>query len=270
MSIRLKELRKGKKLSQEEFAQKFNEFVRQRNPIELHDGKGNVKQITYSAVSRWENGSVVIPSAYYKSLADFFGVTVPYLQGISYDENDILLFINSNYFDHALGSNAPYTDKLTFELRKYFETIGKPMPETKFTIEELAGFTDDVKKYWRENLGFIFKEEPYKSYLLNSDLSKTEILNIVTDAIETKKLRITETPISKAFDDICNNDLYFWKNNKDNLIRFASKSDIQGAINHLQQSLNAFSDKLKDLPENKDITFKFPNGLKATDNDKHQ
>ena len=64
--------------------------------------------------------------------------------------------------------------------------------------------------------------------------------------------------------------MYFWKNNKDNLIRFASKSDIQGAINHLQQSLNAFSDKLKDLPENKDITFKFPNGLKATDNDKHQ
>lgn len=269
MSIRLKELRKGKKLSQEEFAQKFNEFVRQRNPIELHDGKGNVKQITYSAVSRWENGSVVIPSVYYKSLADFFGVTVPYLQGISYDENDILLFINSNYFDHALGSNAPYTDKLTFELRKYLEASNRPMPEDKFSIEELASFTDDVKKYWRENIGFIFEEEPYKNYLLNSDLSKIEILNIVTDAIETKKLRITETPVSKAFDNICNNDFYFWKNNKNNLIRFASKKDIQGAINHLQQSLNAFSDALKDLPENKDIAFKFSDGLKATHHDNH-
>ena len=83
MNNRLKELRMYKGLSQKEFAQKFNEFVRQRNPIELHDGKGNVKQITYSAVSRWENGSVVIPSVYYKSLADFFGVPVSYLQGLS-------------------------------------------------------------------------------------------------------------------------------------------------------------------------------------------
>ena len=253
---------------------KKNKGVIQNRLKELRLNKGlTLKQVgdgvelATNTISRYEIGSREPSLEVWKKLADFFGVTVPYLQGISYDENDILLFINSN---HALGSNAPYTDKLTFELRKYFETIGKPMPETKFTIEELAGFTDDVKKYWRENLGFIFKEEPYKSYLLNSDLSKTEILNIVTDAIETKKLRITETPISKAFDDICNNDLYFWKNNKDNLIRFASKSDIQGAINHLQQSLNAFSDKLKDLPENKDITFKFPNGLKATDNDKHQ
>lgn len=270
MSIRLKELRKGKKLSQEEFAQKFNEFVRQRNPIELHDGKGNVKQITYSAVSRWENGSVVIPSVYYKSLADFFGVTVPYLQGISYDANDILMFVNSDYFDRALGSNAPYADKLTFELRKYLEASNRPMPEDKFSIEELASFTDDVKKYWRENIGFIFEEEPYKNYLLNSNLSKIEILNIIADVVEKKKLRITETKISQVFNKVCNDDFYFWENNKDNLMRFASKKDIQGAINHLQQSLNAFSDKLKDLPENKDITFKFPNGLKATDNDKHQ
>lgn len=265
MSIRLKELRKGKKLSQEEFAQKFNEFVRQRNPIELHDGKGNVKQITYSAVSRWENGSVVIPSVYYKSLADFFGVTVPYLQGISYDANDILMFVNSDYFDRALGSNAPYADKLTFELRKYLEASNIPMPEDKFSIEELASFTDDVKKYWRENIGFIFEEEPYKNYLLNSDLSKIEILNIVAEVIKEKRLELTETEISQKFVSICGDDFYFWENNKENLMRFASKKDIQKAINHLQQSLNVFSDKLADLPENKNIAFEVPDSLKNSD-----
>ena len=265
MSIRLKELRKGKKLSQEEFAQKFNEFVRQRNPIELHDGKGNVKQITYSAVSRWENGSVVIPSVYYKSLADFFGVTVPYLQGISYDANDILMFVNSDYFDRALGFNAPYADKLTFELRKYLEASNIPMPEDKFSIEELASFTDDVKKYWRENIGFIFEEEPYKNYLLNSDLSKIEILNIVAEVIKEKRLELTETEISQKFVSICGDDFYFWENNKENLMRFASKKDIQKAINHLQQSLNVFSDKLADLPENKNIAFEVPDSLKNSD-----
>lgn len=265
MSIRLKELRKGKKLSQEEFAQKFNEFVRKRNPIELHDGKGNVKQITYSAVSRWENGSVVIPSVYYKSLADFFGVTVPYLQGISYDANDILMFVNSDYFDRALGSNAPYADKLTFELRKYLEASNIPMPEDKFSIEELASFTDDVKKYWRENIGFIFEEEPYKNYLLNSDLSKIEILNIVAEVIKEKRLELTETEISQKFVSICGDDFYFWENNKENLMRFASKKDIQKAINHLQQSLNVFSDKLADLPENKNIAFEVPDSLKNSD-----
>lgn len=255
---------------------KKNKGVIQNRLKELRLNKGlTLKQVgdgvelATNTISRYEIGSREPSLEVWKKLADFFGVTVPYLQGISYDENDILLFINSDYFDHALGSNAPYTNKLTFELRKYFEAIGKPMPETKFTLEELAGFTDNVKKYWRENLGFIFKEEPYKSYLLNSDLSKTDILNTVTDAIETKKLRITETPVSKAFDNICNNDFYFWKNNKNDLIRFASKKDIQRAINHLQQSLNAFSDALKDLPENKDIAFKFSDGLKATHHDNH-
>ena len=145
------------------------------------------------------------------------------------------------------------------------EASNIPMPEDKFSIEELASFTDDVKKYWRKNIGFIFEEEPYKNYLLNSDLSKIEILNIVAEAIKEKRLELTETEISQKFVSICGDDFYFWENNKENLMRFASKKDIQEAINHLQQSLNVFSDKLADLPENKNIAFEVPDSLKNSD-----
>ncbi len=218
-----------------------------------------------NTISRYEISNREPSLEVWKKLADFFGVTVPYLQGISYDANDILMFVNSDYFDRALGSNAPYADKLTFELRKYLEASNIPMPEDKFSIEELASFTDDVKKYWRKNIGFIFEEEPYKNYLLNSDLSKIEILNIVAEAIKEKRLELTETEISQKFVSICGDDFYFWENNKENLMRFASKKDIQEAINHLQQSLNVFSDKLADLPENKNIAFEVPDSLKNSD-----
>lgn len=83
MNNRLKELRMYKGLSQKEFAQKFNDYIKKDSPFKPHDKTGKIKQITYSTVSRWENGSVTIPTIYLDSLADFFGVTVSYLLGPS-------------------------------------------------------------------------------------------------------------------------------------------------------------------------------------------
>lgn len=83
MNNRLRELRMDKSWSQVEFAKKFNDYVKKDGPFKPHDKTGKIKQITYSTVSRWENGSVTIPTIYLDSLADFFGVTVSYLLGLS-------------------------------------------------------------------------------------------------------------------------------------------------------------------------------------------
>lgn len=83
MKNRLKELRMDKSWSQVEFAKKFNDYIKKDSPFKPHDKTGKIKQITYSTVSRWENGSVTIPTIYLDSLADFFGVTVSYLLGPS-------------------------------------------------------------------------------------------------------------------------------------------------------------------------------------------
>lgn len=79
---RIKELRKEKGLSQKEFAKAFNEFSKDDN---------NVKPISYATVSRWENGENEPKLDTWLNLANFFNVTVSYLQGISsirdYEQN---------------------------------------------------------------------------------------------------------------------------------------------------------------------------------------
>lgn len=74
MQNRLKELRKNKKLSQKQFAKAFNEFLNKNKTV--RDNNGNIKNISYATVSRWENGQTLIPSIYYSSLAEFFNINI--------------------------------------------------------------------------------------------------------------------------------------------------------------------------------------------------
>lgn len=74
MENRLKELRQNKKLSQKQFAKAFNDFLNKNKTVK--DNNGNVKNISYATVSRWESGQTLIPSIYYSSLAEFFNINV--------------------------------------------------------------------------------------------------------------------------------------------------------------------------------------------------
>lgn len=61
MQNRLKELRKKKKLSQKQFAQSFNSFMKNYPKFAVVDRKHQIKQISYVTVSRWELGTTSIP-----------------------------------------------------------------------------------------------------------------------------------------------------------------------------------------------------------------
>lgn len=81
MQNRLKELRKKKKLSQKQFAQAFNDFIKENKEFAVLDTKGKIKKISYATVSRWEVGTTPIPAKYLETLAKYFRVSIAYFLG---------------------------------------------------------------------------------------------------------------------------------------------------------------------------------------------
>ncbi len=78
---RLKELRKAKKLTQQELAEKTD--------------------IPYRTLQRWENGESQIKPDKAQKLADFFGVSIAHLLG--YDDNDFEKQIRIDTLNNVLN-----------------------------------------------------------------------------------------------------------------------------------------------------------------------
>ena len=83
---RIKELRTGKGLTLKDFASSFNEFTKK--------DRDHIKSVSYATVSRWEKGINEPKLDTWLKLADFFGVSIGYIQGTSeiresfYNEDD--------------------------------------------------------------------------------------------------------------------------------------------------------------------------------------
>ena len=83
---RIKELRTEKGLTLKDFASSFNEFTKK--------DRDYIKSVSYATVSRWEKGINEPKILTWKALADFFGVSIGYIQGTSevrdsfYNEDD--------------------------------------------------------------------------------------------------------------------------------------------------------------------------------------
>ena len=80
---RIKQLRNEEGLTQKELAEAFNKYIYENNLT--------IKPINFSVISKWETGKSSPTKATYEALADYFGVSIPYLQGkISYKALDPL------------------------------------------------------------------------------------------------------------------------------------------------------------------------------------
>ena len=83
---RIKELRTEKGLTLKDFASSFNEFTKK--------DRDHIKSVSYATVSRWEKGINEPKILTWKALADYFNVSVGYIQGTSeirassYDASD--------------------------------------------------------------------------------------------------------------------------------------------------------------------------------------
>ncbi|QBX08223.1 XRE family transcriptional regulator [Streptococcus gallolyticus] len=117
MDNKIKELRKKKKLTQEELAQKIN--------------------VTKLTISRWERGERVPKSDKAQQLAKLFGVSISYLLG--YTQNNSLEFSQKRKF---------LFDDKQLNLKKLMEEKG-------ITLEDLAqktGYSMEVAQYWVDDM----------------------------------------------------------------------------------------------------------------------
>ena len=76
---RIKQLRNEEGLTQKGFAEAFNKYIYENNLT--------IKPINFSVISKWETGKSAPTKATYEALADYFNVSVPYLQGKIFKED---------------------------------------------------------------------------------------------------------------------------------------------------------------------------------------
>lgn len=92
---RIKQLRNEKGLTQKGFAEAFNKYIYENNLT--------IKPINFSVVSKWETQKSSPTKATYEALADYFNVSVPYLQGkVTYGDLDILAKGIYDYVSEAM------------------------------------------------------------------------------------------------------------------------------------------------------------------------
>lgn len=205
-----------------------------------------IKRGTYS---NYENGNTEPKIETWQKLANFFGVSVPYLQGITFTKTDILKLLNDTYFNEL---NNDF-DSIVTPVRTYSQLKKIPFPEKVLTKMEQDKFNKNTYDFWSKNYSFIFLN-PLVKNLSGVPNEKNFVENakyLITQAIREEVLELSSTPISEKFNDLCSNDLHNFNSEKDAFLRLGSKTEIENKVLNLIASLTAFDLKLKNLPENK-------------------
>ncbi|VEE21581.1 Phage transcriptional regulator [Streptococcus equinus] len=116
---RLKELRKEKKLTQKELAEETD--------------------IPYRTLQRWENGETDIKSDKAELLADYFGVSIPYLLGY-----EVIDLIDTTYLEEYVFFDGDYSNPDKTK-KQYFEEISEKIKIYKKVLNTLGGRYDKDK-----------------------------------------------------------------------------------------------------------------------------
>lgn len=154
---RLKQLRKQKKLTQQELA--------------------DIVGVHYRTLQNWENGNAQIFPKKQKTLADIFGVSIPYLLGYDVDNTFSKLIANIN--DWADERNLKQADpkiqwmRITEEVGEIRDVLLKP---TKFTEPQAA---------LKDAIGDTLVTIIVLAHQL--DLDVTECLSIAYEEIKNRK-----------------------------------------------------------------------------------
>ena len=161
---RIKEVRKKKGLSLQQVADAV--------------GVGN------NTISRYETGKREPKLETWQALANFFDVTVPYLQGIDDKPNT---GYSKDYIYKQLDDAYKEDYLLTFELEPPFtnpvlsakEEIEKYCKQNKISIPK-----DTDLDFWKTNFNFIFKDKSVNRLLTTKDkYSDSDIKELIINAI---------------------------------------------------------------------------------------
>lgn len=205
-----------------------------------------------NTISRYETGKRAPNEEMWQKLANFFKVSVPYLQGKTFSEVDILKLLNDMYFDEWRND----FDTIVTPVRTYSKIKEIDYPEITLKQSKSGGkidFSQKIAEYWAKNYGFIFA---YSNVRLLKDLPKNNKYFLdnakkqIVDAIHSECLNLSDTVISKIFDESCYQELDNFYKDKDALMRLGTKKDIKDSIDSLITSLKRFKKDMHKLPEN--------------------
>lgn len=206
---RIKELRKNKGLSQSQLANKVG--------------------ISNQVISFYENNKREPKIETWQALADFFNVSVPYLQGIDdkpntgyskdyiYKQLDDMYkedWVNPLIFKNGLGIQAFKLMKTSG--KKYGESIASSFfakstiqvycenHEIKIPAGLAYNFNNDDLSFWEKNFSFILKDSGVNRLLTTKDkYTNDEIKELILSAIAQKNIGYT---LKQALQKLSNAD----------------------------------------------------------------
>lgn len=176
---RLRELRKSRKLTLKDTVEKLK--------------VQNSLLITADTLAKYERGDREPKIETWRKLANFFNVSVPYLQGLTYSINDMVEVIHSVYFLYILEekkkkqSNSAISDINTYVRM----TTGDVSPiEMYKTKSKTFPLTNKMRSYWIRNFGNILKKPEFQNLTKENsgDINPKEIIWLLFIAEVRKQL----------------------------------------------------------------------------------
>lgn len=161
---------------------------------------GEAVGLSDRAIAHYEKGIREPKLETWQKLANYFDVTVYYLQGyglsINQAKNKVISIIHNAYFEDT---------ELTSAVDSYLRTIS-PKKKAIFPFDFYKNnetdypLTEQVKKFWIDNFSFIFKSEPFEDTLLNIDnYTDSLLLNDAVFTINKRILNLQTTNVGKIY-----------------------------------------------------------------------
>ena len=235
---RIAELRKNKKVSQDDVAKALG--------------------ITRQAISLYERGEHEPKLETWKKLASFFDVSVPYLQRIktnfdlltSETKDFILNKLDSNYFSSDKGKNRKQIVQLKDAINEYAKYAQlKPAPKE---IEKDSA--DSRYKYWSDNFSFLFSKKHlvnwvnrfnyFTSNQLKHHMRYSSFIMTMTELIESQTITKFQTNIGIYVTDKVGFDL------ESSFKSFERHLGFSKNINSLEKQFDEYIDSIKKIKSN--------------------
>ena len=196
--------------------------IRKNKGLTLEEvGKG--VGLATNTISRYEKGKREPKLAIWKKLAEFYGVSVSYLQGVDLNLDDMLKKIipelHKEYFDNYLllkgelpKDNFTVNPKVTTTLNRLIAMKGEKKKPISFYSKEDKKFvlSPEIKKYWF-NLLLPFVKDMYNDgWLIDTYISIDFLINFIASMVTRQeaiknKMNILESYMSQLhyfdFDD---------------------------------------------------------------------
>lgn len=230
---RLRELRKEKKLTLKEVSSQLEQ---------------NNLKISPDALAKYERGDREPKLETWQKLADFFGVSVPYLQGIETSTEDRIINILNKYYEK--DSHLQQSVKAYLKINKV-HSLPLPFYELIYSykfVKEDKGL-EIINSCWKKYFSFLFENEelPYLYSFSDKRFLWSILRRIDNELIKGGGTEISEYYYKNVLPEL---QTFHRKMEFDKDILFKDKEAISNDIYQLIKSLEKFENSLESMKDN--------------------